>query len=359
MLTANTSNCLIIKNDGIGDLIASSGLISSLARHFEGRLDLVTCEQNREVAERIEGLRHVLYLSRDGLKFQRRPQRLGFYWPAVDPPSRSGAAALRETHYDVAICLRRYVRLATFVCMRLVKARRKLAFWQFPTNLPRPLAEKLGQGWEHWPGDAAILPEITYYRDMLKQSLGVELDPTPRLRLAHPNLQNQSPRTVGLCLGVPSARWPGASWVELVGLLRSDGWDLTLFGGNDFAELAGMLERNFACNNRVGKLTLPECAGELAPLAAVISNDTGLAHLASLVSPRTIVILGGGTFGRFLPWPGATNQYILFHALDCFDCDWRCKFAEKECHLLVGPFDRIPLLPSSDGGSGRTRPAQS
>ncbi len=337
MLTANASNCLIIKNDGIGDLIASSGVISGLAQHFEGGLDLVTCEQNREVAERIEGLRRVLYLSRDGLRFRHRPQRLGFYWPVVDPPSRSSAAALRETHYDVAICLRRYVRLATFVSMRLVRARRKLAFWQFPTNLPRPLAETLSRGWEHRPGDAAILPEIAYYRDVLKQSLGVELDPTPRLRLARPALQDRSPRAIGLCLGGASARWPGASWVELVGLLRSDGWDLTLFGGNDCAELAGTLERNFACNNRVGKLTLPECAAELAPLAAVISNDTGLAHLASLVSPRTIVILGGGTFGRFLPWPGATNQFILFHALDCFDCDWTCKFAEIQCHQLVRP----------------------
>ena len=45
MLTANTSNCLIIKNDGIGDLIASSGVISSVAQHFEGRLDLVTASR--------------------------------------------------------------------------------------------------------------------------------------------------------------------------------------------------------------------------------------------------------------------------------------------------------------------------
>ena len=119
----------------------------------------------------------------------------------------------------MAICLRRYIRLATFVCMRLVRARRKLAFWQIPTNLPRPLAETLSQGWEHRPGNATILPEITYYRDVLKRSLGVELDPTPRLRLAHPAPQDRSPRTIGLCLGGASSRWPGSSWVELVGLL--------------------------------------------------------------------------------------------------------------------------------------------
>jgi ADP-heptose:LPS heptosyltransferase len=332
-----TSSCLIIKNDGIGDLIACSGLISGLATQFGGRVDLVTCEQNCEVAERIEGLNRVLYISRDGLRFRRRPQRLGLYWPVVDPPSASAAAALKAKRYDVAICLRRYVRLATFACMKLVRARRKLAYWQFPTNIPPPLADKLNQGWEHWPGDSAILPETTYYRDVLKRSLGVELDGTPRLRLDHSECDYPRPRKIGLCLGGASARWPSASWVELVGLLRSNGWDLTLFGGSDCAELAGTLERNFGCHNRVGKLTLPECAGELAPLAAVISNDTGLAHLASLVSSRTIVILGGGTFGRFLPWPGATNQYVVFHGLECFDCSWTCKFAETQCHQLVRP----------------------
>jgi hypothetical protein len=55
------------------------------------------------------------------------------------------------------------------------------------------------------------------------------------------------------------------------------------------------------------------------------------------VSAKVIVILGGGTFGRFLPWPGATNQYVIFHGLDCFDCDWTCKFSEIQCHQLVRP----------------------
>jgi ADP-heptose:LPS heptosyltransferase len=333
------SSCLIIKNDGIGDLIASSGLITSLAEHFGGRLDLVTCEQNRELAERIEGLNRVLYVSRDELRFRRRPQRLGLYWPVVDPPSASAAAALNDTRYDVAICLRRYVRLATFVCMKLVRARRKLAFWQFPTNITSRLANKLNQGWEHWPGNSAILPEPTYFRDVLKSSLGVEFDTTPRLILERSAFHYHRPRTIGLCLGGASARWPSASWVELVGLLRTDGWKLVLFGGTDSAELAGTLERNFGCENRVGKVPLSECASELAGLTVVISNDTGLAHLATLVTSRVIVILGGGTFGRFLPWPGATNQYVIFHGLDCFDCDWTCKFAETQCHQLVRPSD--------------------
>jgi ADP-heptose:LPS heptosyltransferase len=335
--SAMNLSCLVIKNDGMGDLIACSGLIAGLGEHFGGRLDLVTWDQNRDVADGIAGIRRVLYVSPHGLRFRRSPQRLGIHWPMVDPPSKLAAAVLRETRYDVAICLRRYIRVTAFVCMNLARASRKLTFWQMPTNLSRSLAERLSQGWEHHTGDNAIVSEITYYRDMLKRSLNIELDATPRLKFAQASFGARRSRTVALCIGGGGSRWPSASWIELAGLLRADGWELILFGGADCAELAGVLERNLGCDNRVGKLTLSECAGELASLAAVISNDTGLAHLASLVSPRVIVILGGGTFSRFLPWPGATNQFVLFHGLDCFDCDWVCKFAEKECHLLVRP----------------------
>ena len=48
------TSCLVIKNDGIGDLILASGLVSALGEHFGGDIDLVTCSANREVAEGIE-----------------------------------------------------------------------------------------------------------------------------------------------------------------------------------------------------------------------------------------------------------------------------------------------------------------
>jgi hypothetical protein len=50
-------------------------------------------------------------------------------------------------------------------------------------------------------------------------------------------------------------------------------------------------------------------------------------------------VLGGGTFRRFFPWPENRKQYVIYHGLDCFDCDWECKFAEKHCLHLVRPPD--------------------
>jgi hypothetical protein len=45
--------------------------------------------------------------------------------------------------------------------------------------------------------------------------------------------------------------------------------------------------------------------------------------------------LGGGTFSRFFPWTNTPNQYVIYHSLDCFDCDWRCRHKTKQCLDLI------------------------
>ena len=111
------------------------------------------------MAEDRGGSNRVLLISRDRLRFRRRPQHSDSIRPVSTHLAPWQSPSLNATRYDVAICLGPHIRLATFVCMKLVRARRKLAFWQILTNLPRPLADKLSHGWEHWQGDSEILPE--------------------------------------------------------------------------------------------------------------------------------------------------------------------------------------------------------
>ena len=65
------ASCLLIKNDGIGDLIVSSGIISYLAENVYESLDLVTCAANHEVAESIPGINRIFYISRDSISSLR------------------------------------------------------------------------------------------------------------------------------------------------------------------------------------------------------------------------------------------------------------------------------------------------
>ena len=83
-----------------------------------------------------------------------------------------------------------------------------------------------------------------------------------------------------------------------------------------------------------GQTTLWELAGLLRQSRLTISNDTGAVHIASAVGTPTVCILGGGHFGRFVPYPelaGQTNYLkVVFHKMPCYGCNWECVYHIKE-----------------------------
>jgi ADP-heptose:LPS heptosyltransferase len=335
-MTRTPQTCLVIKNDGIGDLIASSGIIASLASHFEGGVDLVTCEQNRELAGMLHGVRHVYYVSRDALRFVPIVDRLGLFAPVVR--GRTGwardfttLAQLHRREYDVAISLRRFIRASSLVVMRACRAQRRLAAFEFCTNLAQRVSDRAAAGWQRFYGPSTVLSEQAYYALFLRETLGIEVDVTPRLQLPASDAQPRA-RRVGVCLSGASMRWSTAHWVELIGELCAAGWEVVLFGGSDCERDARIIQAAHPqCESRIGQLGFAASVPVLRSLGAYVGNDTGFSHFASLIVPRCLILTGGGTHGRFFPWQGAANQYVVYFGLDCFDCDWRCKYPRHIC----------------------------
>ena len=76
-----------------------------------------------------------------------------------------------------------------------------------------------------------------------------------------------------------------------------------------------------------GKTSLKEAIPIVMNASLVIGNETGLTHLAYLSGVPTVCILGGGHFGRFLPWPEFDDIVkCVYKPMDCFQCGWRCKY---------------------------------
>ena len=93
--------------------------------------------------------------------------------------------------------------------------------------------------------------------------------------------------------------------------------------------LSGIPLENFC-----GKTTLIELAGILKQSLLTISNDTGLIYISSAVGTPSICILGGGHFGRFLPFPNLSDQKkninVVFNKMSCFGCNWKCIYTINE-----------------------------
>lgn len=70
---------------------------------------------------------------------------------------------------------------------------------------------------------------------------------------------------------------------------------------------------------------------------AVLSADTGPAHIAIALDRATVVVIGGGDYGRFGPWHRSAKQIWLTHRVECFNCGWYCHQKEPFCLTRIRP----------------------
>lgn len=62
-----------------------------------------------------------------------------------------------------------------------------------------------------------------------------------------------------------------------------------------------------------------------------VGSDTSIAHFSAALKIPTIVILGGGHFGRFFPYPNFDHVRAVYKKIPCYNCNWKCIKAEVEC----------------------------
>ncbi len=73
-----------------------------------------------------------------------------------------------------------------------------------------------------------------------------------------------------------------------------------------------------------------ECLlGLIAQARLYFGADTGPMHFAAALRVPVAVVMGGGTYPRFLPV--ARQSYVAVNRLDCFGCSWQCKFDQPPC----------------------------
>lgn len=137
-------------------------------------------------------------------------------------------------------------------------------------------------------------------------------------------------------------RWPYGSYLDIAEKLLARGLRVVIVGGP--GERPGDHRDRFGDDGRIidliGVTSMPELLDILKHAACVISNDTGPAHLAIALGAPTVVVVGGGHFGSFVPYPEAArppHARFVFEEMPCYHCFWRC-------HLRATRFDVFPCV---------------
>ncbi|MBF0182891.1 MAG: lipopolysaccharide heptosyltransferase II [Magnetococcales bacterium] len=138
-----------------------------------------------------------------------------------------------------------------------------------------------------------------------------------------------------LCPGAEfgsAKRWPAERFAELARLAEARGWQTLLLGshkeqtiGAHIAALAGS-----RCLNLIGHTSLEQAVDLLSLAACVVSNDSGLMHVAAALG-RPVVALFGSSDPHHTP-PLGKHTRIVTLGLPCAPCFRRhCPMADLPC----------------------------
>jgi len=164
--------------------------------------------------------------------------------------------------------------------------------------------------------------------------------PWPALR-AQPFSKKVKQSVLVLCPGAeygPTKQWPANYFAEVARSKLTAGWQVWIFGSKKDQIIANKIQQltDNVCIDFTGKTSLQQVI-DLMPLAnAVVSNDTGLMHIAAGLH-RPLVVIYGSSSPQFTP-PLTRNAQIVSLNLSCSPCFKKlCPLKHVNCLINLTP----------------------
>lgn len=178
-----------------------------------------------------------------------------------------------------------------------------------PKDAPLP-EEKI------WP----TLQANTHKINATNQALGLDPDAAPVLVFCP-----------GAAYG-PAKRWPAKHFATVANTKIAQGWQVWILGSKSDADIAAEINQltGDKCHDFTSKTTLAQAIDLIAQAKNVVTNDTGLMHIAAALN-RDVIALYGSSSPKFTP-PLSERIKILWLAIECSPCFKReCPLGHFQC----------------------------
>jgi len=150
----------------------------------------------------------------------------------------------------------------------------------------------------------------------------------------HGVLDNKS-KILGLCPGAEygeAKRWPAEHYAEVANYAIQNGWQVMLFGSDKDVPVTNQINQltKNQCVDLGGKTTLSEAIDLMSFCDTIVSNDSGLMHVAAALNKQLIAIFGSSDPSHTPPMNA--NAVIEYLGLPCSPCFERnCPLTHLNC----------------------------
>ena len=149
---------------------------------------------------------------------------------------------------------------------------------------------------------------------------------------------------LGLCPGAEygeAKRWPAEYYAEVARQALEKGWQVWLFGSEKDVPVTGSINQmtKNRCLDLGGRTRLGEAIDLMSLCQTVVSNDSGLMHVAAALGRKVIAVYGSSD-PHHTP-PMSPEAVVLWLGLDCSPCFKRiCPLGHLNCLKQLAP-DRV------------------
>lgn len=336
---AGQGSILIVGPAWVGDMVMAQTLFKLLrAKHPEIDIDVLAPAWSLPLLARMPEVRKGI-----AMPLGHGQLDLGARW-------RLGSQ-LRANHYDQAILLPNSLKSALVPWFARIPTRtgwkgemrygllndlRSLDKKRYPLMIERFAALA-------YP-DSATLPRVLPH-----PALTVDVESRTRL-LSQFGLADAP--FLALCPGAefgPAKRWPEKHYAAVAAAMIERGWRVAIFGsGNDKPVAENIVQALLPTQrdrvvNLAGHTRLEQAVDLLSAAQAVVSNDSGLMHIAAAVGCPLVVVYGS-TSPAFTP-PLAAAVQVLQVPVDCGPCFQReCPLGHLKCLETLYPAQVLAAL---------------
>ncbi|WP_349431830.1 lipopolysaccharide heptosyltransferase II [Methylomarinum sp. Ch1-1] len=328
-MTEGAKKILVIGPSWVGDMVMAQSLFITLRRRESGcRIDVLAPAWSFPLLDRMPEVSKAIEM----------PLTHGQF--AVQARIRLGKQ-LRNERYDQVIVLPNSWKSALIPFFADIPVRTGYLGelrWGLLNDARRLDKKKLTMTVQRFvalalPADAPQPPECPV------PSLAIDSDRQQAVRDKF-NLNDKAP-ILALCPGAeygPAKRWPAEHYAELAQCKLAQGWSVWLFGSGKDQAVAARINQlsGDACRDFSGQTSLAEAVDLMSLVDVVVSNDSGLMHVAAALDKKLIALYGSSDPG-FTP-PLNSRAKVVDLRLDCSPCFAReCPLGHTDCLTQITP----------------------